>query len=198
MAKHTWIKFNAHWPPSQRKLTRNVLAKAEIPMTRQLGDTHHPPKPEVAPPATMQVEVLARRWTMRVIALLLSAQAAILVAIIWVTVSSLNWALQFRLVFLSMTVMDTLLLGGLLLPMAVFNVFTSMGLWLGQRSAWLRAMTAQGILLIFCLSSYVANRGERFIYLLMLTCIIMVLYLNTYDVRLAFTSREPKNATNSS
>ena len=164
-----------------------------------LGEEHRPPKlakPQV--PATMQVEVLARRWTMRVIALLLSAQAAILVAIIWVTVSSLNWALQFRYVFLSMTVMDTLLLGGLLLPMAVFNVFTSMGLWLGQRSAWLRAMTAQGILLIFCLSSYVANRGERFIYLLMLTCIIMVLYLNTYDVRLAFTSREPKNATNSS
>ena len=152
---------------------------------------------DTLPGGTMRVEDLARRWTMRVVALLLAGQAAILVAIIWMTVSSLNWALQFRYVFLSMTVMDTLLLGGLLLPMAVFNVFTAMGLWLGQRSAWLRAMMAQGILLIFCLSSYVAHRGERFIYLLMLTCIILVLYLNTYEVRLTFTSRDAKNSTNS-
>jgi hypothetical protein len=145
--------------------------------------------------ATNQVETRARRWTMRVIALLLGGQAAILLAIIWVTVSSLNWALQFRYVFLSMTVMDTLLLGGLLLPMAIFNIFTAMGLWLGQRTAWLRAMSAQGILLIFCLSSYIADRRESFIYLLMLTCIVLVLYLNTYDVRLTFNSRKPKNAT---
>jgi hypothetical protein len=148
------------------------------------------------PIVTNRVETRARRWTMRVIALLLGGQAAILLAIIWVTVSSLNWALQFRYVFLSMTVMDTVLLGGLLLPMAIFNIFTAMGLWLGQRTAWLRAMSAQGILLIFCLSSYVANRGERFIFLLMLTCIVLVLYLNTYDVRLTFISRESKNATN--
>jgi hypothetical protein len=90
-------------------------------------------------------------------------------------------------------VLDTVLLGGLLLPMALFDLFTAMGLWLGQRSAWLRAMISQGILLIFCLSSYVADRGERFIYLLMLTCIVLVLYLNTYDVRLSFNSRELKN-----
>lgn len=143
---------------------------------------------------TMRVEVQARRWTMRVIALLLAGQAAILLAIIWLTVSSLNWDLAFRLVLRSMTVLDTILLGGLLLPMAIFDLFTAMSMWLGQRGAWLRAMTAQGILLIFCLSSYVANRGERFIFLLMLTCIVLVLYLNTYDVRLSFNSREPKNA----
>lgn len=142
---------------------------------------------------SMRVEVQARQWTTRVIALLLAGQAFILLAIIWVTVSRLNWAQQFRYVMLSMTVMDTLLLGGLLLPMAIFNFFTAMGLWLGQRSAWLRAMTSQGVLLIFCLSSYVANRGERFIFMLMLTCIVLVLYLNTYDVRLAFNSRESKN-----
>jgi hypothetical protein len=146
---------------------------------------------------TMRVEVQARRWTMRVIALLMAGQAAILLAIIWVTVSSLDWEQQFRYVMRSMTVMDTVLLGGLLLPMAVFDLFTAAGLWLGQRGAWLRAMMSQGILLIFCLSSYVANRGERFIYLLMLTCIVLVLYLNTYDVRLSFNSREFKNSTNS-
>jgi hypothetical protein len=145
------------------------------------------------PVETMRVEVLARRWTMRVIALLLAGQAVILVAIIWVTMASLNWEQEFRDVMLSITVLDSFLLGGLLLPMAIFGLFTAFALWMGQRSAWLRAMTAQGILLIFCLSSYVANRGERFIFLLMLTCIIIVLYLNTYDVRLSYTSREYKN-----
>jgi hypothetical protein len=132
---------------------------------------------------------------MRVIALLLAGQAAILVAIIWVMMASLNWEQEFRAVMHSITVLDTILLGGLLLPMAIFDLFTALGLWIGQRSAWLRAMIAQGILLIFCLSSYVVNRGERFIFLLMLTCIVIVLYLNTYDVRLSFTSREYKNQT---
>jgi hypothetical protein len=158
-----------------------------------------PTEPEISSDAilidTMRVEVQARRWTMRVIALLLAGQAAILLAIIWVTVSSLNWELELRYVMRSMTVLDSVLLGGLLLPMAVFDLFTAAGLWLGQRSAWLRAMMSQGILLIFCLSSYVANRGERFIYLLMLTCIVLVLYLNNYDVRLSFNSREFKSPT---
>jgi hypothetical protein len=156
-----------------------------------------PTSADTLPVDTMRVEVQARRWTMRVIALLLAGQATILVIIIWVTVASLNWAQELRYVMLSITVLDTVLLGGLLLPMAIFDLFTAFGLWFGQRSAWLRAMMAQGILLIFCLSSYVANRGERFSYLLMLTCIVLVLYLNTYDVRLSFNSREFKNQTRS-
>jgi hypothetical protein len=150
---------------------------------------------DAIPIDSMRVEVQARRWTMRVIALLLAGQAAILVAIIWLTVSRLNWELQFRYVMRSMTVMDTLLLGGLLLPMAVVDFLTAMGMWWGQRSSWLRAMMTQGILLIFCLSSYVSNRGHNYIFLLMLTCIVLVLYLNTYDVRLTFISREAKNRT---
>src|SRR5687767_5888864 len=84
------------------------------------------------PIETMRVEVQARRWTMRVIALLVAGQAAILLAIIWVTVASLNWEQEFRDVMLSITVLDTLLLGGLLLPMALFDLFTALGLWLGQ------------------------------------------------------------------
>lgn len=145
----------------------------------------------------MRVEGQARRWTMRVIALLLVGQAVILLAIIWLMVSNLDWTKDFSQVMHAMTLLDTVLLGGLLLPMALFDLLTAMGLWLGQRSAWLRAMIAQGILLIFCLSSYVANRREDFIYLLMLTCIVLVLYLNTYDVRVSFTGREDEDLTNS-
>src|SRR5687767_2388424 len=100
-------------------------------------DSQAPKIAEAIPIETMRVEVQARRWTMRVIALLLAGQAAILVTIIWITVSSFDWEREFRDVMLSMTVLDSLLLGGLLLPMAVFDLFTAMGLWLGQRGAWL-------------------------------------------------------------
>lgn len=145
---------------------------------------------------TMGVEIQARRWTVRVIALLMAGQAVLLIAIIWVTMSTFNWELPFSVMIGSITLMDRLLLGGLLLPMAIFDLITAIGLWLGQRGAWLRAMMTQGILLIFCLSSYVAGRHEQVIYMLMLTCIVLVLYLNTYDVRLSFNSREPKNQSN--
>jgi hypothetical protein len=169
-------------------------------MMRQDGKDHEAPphmSTNALPIQSMRVEVQARRWTMRVIALLMTGQTAILVAIIWHTMSTFNWELQFREMVRSIRVVDSLLLGGLLLPMALFDLVTAMGLWVGQRGAWLRAMMAQGILLIFCLSSYVANRGEQYIYLLMLTCIVLVLYLNTYDVRLSFNSRELKNQSRS-
>ena len=146
----------------------------------------------------MPVEIQARRWTLRVIALLLAGQAMILVAIIWLSLRGLNWDQEFSLVMRSFTVRDALLLGGLLSPVAIFDMVTALDLWKGRRGAWLRAMISQGILLIFCLSSYIVSRDEWFIYLLMLTCILLVLYLNTYDVRLSFTSRESKNRTSSS
>jgi hypothetical protein len=152
----------------------------------------HPPTGE-----TMPVEIQARRWTLRVIALLLAGQSVILVAIIWISLRGLNWDQEFSQVMRSFTVRDTLLVGGLLSPMAIFDMVTALDLWKGRRGAWLRAMISQGILLIFCLSSYVVRRGEWFIYSLMLTCILLVLYLNTYDVRLSFTSRESKNRTSS-
>ena len=143
----------------------------------------------------MPVEVQARRWTMRVIALLLAGQALIRVVIIWLNLRNFNWDQGLSLVMRSFTVRNALLLGGLLSPMAIFDLVTAMALWKGRRSAWLRAMISQGILLIFCLSSYVVGEGERYIYPLMLSCILLVLYLKTYDVRLSFTSRERKNRT---
>jgi hypothetical protein len=174
-------------------MIRDERAYEKTPV--QIAGRPHPP--DTIPVDTMRVEVQARRWTMRVIALLLAGQALILLSIIWSMMSSLNWELEFRYVVRSMRVPDVLLLGGLLLPVALFDLSTALAMWRGRRTAWLRAMMAQGILLIFCLSSYVANHGERFIYLLMLTCIVLVLYLNTYNVRLSFTSRESKNAANS-
>lgn len=132
------------------------------------------------------VEAKARRWTLRVIAQLLFVQALLLIGVCAVVISRVAWEQELEDVTLSLAALDTLLLVALLGPLAVFDLTTAVGMWFGGRGAWLRAMIIQGILLIFCLSSYVAQRRESFIYLLMLSCIIIVLYLNTNDVRLSY------------
>lgn len=140
-------------------------------------------------PATeIPAEARSRRWTSRVIALLLVVQAMLLFGISAVVLNRINWQLEVADPVLSSAALDGLLLVLLLGPLGVFELVSAVGMWLGGGGAWLRAMIVQGILLIFCLSSYIANRRESFIYLLMLTCIIIVLYLNTNDVRLAYQS----------
>ena len=90
---------------------------------------------------------------------------------------------------LSPRVLDVLLLLGVLVPVAVFEVVTAVGIWMVRSGAWLRALILQGLLLIYCLSMYISGRSKPFIYLLMLLCILNVLYLNANDVRLTFQSR---------
>lgn len=134
------------------------------------------------------VDVKARRWTLRVIALLLVVQATLLIGISAVVISRIHWGQEFEDVILSLGALDTILLVALLGPLALFELVTALSMWLGRGGTWLRAMIVQGILLIFCLSSYVAQRRDSFIFLLMLSCIIIVLYLNTNDVRLTYQS----------
>src|SRR5690606_31644689 len=120
--------------------------------------------------------------------LLLVVQAMLLFGISAVVLNRINWQLEVADLVLSSAALDSLLLLLLLGPLGVFELVSAVGMWLGGGGAWLRAMIVQGVLLSFCLSSYIANRREGFIYLLMLTCIIIVLYLNTNDVRLAYQS----------
>ena len=135
------------------------------------------------------VDIRSRRWTMRVIALLLAVQALALLTISGIYISRLPWGGgDLQVVLEAPAALDTILLVGLLGPLAIFELATAVSMWLLRVGAWLRAMIVQGILLIFCLSSYVAHRRESFIYLLMLTCILIVLYLNTNDVRVTYQS----------
>ena len=168
-------------------MTREALDRGELAAlaerpTRAAADT---------------VDVKARRLVLRVIALLLAVQAVTLVVITWVYATRLDWEQELTDVMLSVRAVDTVFLGGFLLPMALFGLMVAWDMWRGRRGAWLRAMITQGILLIFCLSSYVANRGESFISVLMLLCIVLVLYLNTNDVRLSFYGRSAKRRTHS-
>ena len=126
---------------------------------------------------------------MRLIALLLVVQALTLVAISGVYLVRVDWNLELGDVMLSVGAQEAVLLALLLTPIGLFELATALGVWLRRPAAWLHAMMVQGILLIFCLVSYVTGRGESFIYLLMLICIVLVLYLNANDVRLSFSSR---------
>ncbi len=138
------------------------------------------------PVTEVSADAKARRWTLRVIALLLVVQAMLLIGISAVVVSRVDWEQELSDVMVSLPVLDIVLLVALLGPVAIFELFTALRMWLGSGGTWLRAMVIQGLLLIFALSSYVGNRREDFIYLLMLSCIIIVLYLNTNDVRLTY------------
>ena len=131
----------------------------------------------------------ARLWVLRVIALLLVAQAFTLLIVTGATGLALNWQRELRDPVLSPRVLDVLLLLGVLVPVAVFEVVTAVGIWMVRSGAWLRALILQGLLLIYCLSMYISGRSKPFIYLLMLLCILNVLYLNANDVRLTFQRR---------
>lgn len=135
------------------------------------------------------VDLKARRWTIRVISLLLMVQAGLLGATALSFGLSVDWQEELEDVMPSVRALDILFLGGFLIPLALVELMTAFQLWFAQRGAWLRAMIVQGILLIFCLSSYVSRTDQPFIYIFMLTAIVIVLYLNTNDVRLAFTAR---------
>jgi hypothetical protein len=134
------------------------------------------------------VDLKARQWSIRVISFLLGVQATLLGATALLHWLSVDWQRELEDVMPSMRALDILFLGGFLVPLAVVTLTTALQLGLGRPGAWLRAMIVQGSLLIFCLSSYVSGRDQPFIFVFMLTAIVIVLYLNTNDVRLAFTT----------
>jgi hypothetical protein len=134
------------------------------------------------------VDTKARRWTMRVISLLLGFQAAGLLGICAVYLRRLNWHGGFQAALTTAGALDSLLPVALLGPLALFELLTAGSMWRLRPQAWLHAMIVQGILLIYCLSNYVGHRRDGFVYVLMLTCILIVLYLNTNDVRITYQS----------
>jgi len=144
---------------------------------------------QAAAAATNLGERQARQWVIRVIALLLVVQALALLVVSGATGLALNWRRELGDIMLSLRALDTMLLLIVLVPVAIFEIVTAFGIWMGQSSAWLRALIIQGLLLIYSLSSYISGRSQGFIYLLMLLCIVNVLYLNANDVRFTFQSR---------
>ncbi len=79
-------------------------------------------------------------------------------------------------------------------PPAVLAVLAALGFFFLFRIGWLLAMIVQALTLLACLLLYsdwepVSGWEPVFIYPVMLYCIVMVLYLNSSDVRAAFHIR---------
>jgi hypothetical protein len=74
------------------------------------------------------------------------------------------------------------------LPPAVLLLVAGLCFLLLRRRGWLLASIAQSVVLLACLFSYSDPRPE-FVYPIIAYCILMVLYLNSRDVRTVFHSK---------
>ena len=75
-----------------------------------------------------------------------------------------------------------------LLPSAVLLLVAGLSFILLRRRGWLLASVAQSVVLLACLFSYPDPR-PGFVYPIIAYCILMVLYLNSQDVRAVFHSK---------
>jgi hypothetical protein len=76
-------------------------------------------------------------------------------------------------------------------PPTVLTFLAGLSLLLLKRRGWLLAAIAQGLSLGICLFIYTNPEIETqgYIYPIMVYCLVMILYLNSQDVRVVFHSR---------
>jgi hypothetical protein len=74
------------------------------------------------------------------------------------------------------------------LPPAVLSLLAGLSFVLLRRRGWLLASVAQGLILLACLFFFPDPR-PRFAYPIIAYCILMVLYLNSQEVRTVFHSK---------
>lgn len=148
-----------------------------------------------------------RSWPVRANALLLVLQAAGLGGIGAYNVYRVDWQQgQQQLeadAMLSQGVNETVEQAVVIVLMlgipAVLALLAALGFLFLFRIGWLLAMIVQSLTLLACLLLYteweeILYREPLFIYPVMLYCIVMVLYLNSSDVRAAFHVRRRKEA----
>ena len=77
-------------------------------------------------------------------------------------------------------------------PSAVLTLLSGLSFLLLRRRGWLLAAIAQGLCLAACLWLYTLFQ-PGYVYPIMAYCIVMILYLNSHDVRVVFRrGREPE------
>ena len=87
---------------------------------------------------------------------------------------------------------ETLTVGGLFLGAAILAAVAAVGFLFVRRKGWLPAALAQTMSLGTCLTLY-SELEPRFVYPVMLYCIVVILYLNSRVVRAVFhPDREPR------
>ena len=126
-----------------------------------------------------------RPWSVRVIILLLALQAIILFSLGLLGNPWITWPQALHGAALATQSVESIFVSSILLTLAIMAVLAIPCLWLTFRTGWLVSMSLQALLLATCIVLYFEDR-PIFIYPLMIVCIIIVLYLNSYDVRSSF------------
>ncbi|MEZ4859998.1 MAG: hypothetical protein R3C14_01765 [Caldilineaceae bacterium] len=130
------------------------------------------------------------RWPLRIIGLLLLIQASSVLALSLFFSRQIDWQRELADSILSIAALDIIAWDIVVAPLIILLIITAIGFFFQRAFAWLFAMTLQGVMLLGCLSIYFLTnsylRNSHFIYLTMVYCIMMVLYLNSSDVRIAF------------
>ena len=128
-----------------------------------------------------------RSWPVRVASLLLLLEAAGLTAINLANLSRLEWdflRLQAATALNNVpdATVEAVSTALFFLPSAVLATLAAIGLFFIWRTGWLLAMLTQGLTLLACLVLYFQQK-PGIIYPIMLYSILMVLNLNSFEVR---------------
>lgn len=128
----------------------------------------------------------ASRRPVRVVGLLLIAQTAALVLVGFSRATQLGWR---RLIpgapFVSF---EDAVFATFFGPAAILALLAGFCFLFLARRGWILAALSQGLSLGGCLWFYAASQ-PAFIYPVMLSCVLVVLYLNSHDVRVRFNTR---------
>lgn len=131
-------------------------------------------------------------WPVRIIGLLLFVQAFLLSGATFQFARGIDWEQEFNDIILSAPALDIVMWGTTLAPVILLLLVSAVAFLLYRRFAWLFAMTLQGLVLLRCLILYFgtesALRDSAWVHLIMGYTIVLVLYLNSTDIRLAFTT----------
>ena len=79
-------------------------------------------------------------------------------------------------------------------PPAVLTLLSALSFLLLRRRGWLLAAIAQGLSVAVCLWLY-SQIQPVYVYPIMAYCVLMILYLNSYDVRVVFLSGQRSGAS---
>lgn len=138
-------------------------------------------------------------WPVRILGLLLFAQAALISGVTVYFAQQVNWEYELADIVLSTRALDIVMWAATLAPVILLLLVSSLAFLLYRRFAWLLAMTLQGVILLRCLILYFGSNSmlsqSRWIHLIMVFAIMLVLYLNTSDIRFAFTTEPHHEST---
>ncbi|MBX3013989.1 MAG: hypothetical protein KF832_20880 [Caldilineaceae bacterium] len=137
-------------------------------------------------------------WPLRIISLLLLVQTAGLALITLFFLRRVDWEEELADTVPSVAALDLIVWTAVVAPLVLLLLATAIGFFFRRTFAWHAAMTLQGLMLLGSLTIYFFTdshlRNSHLLYLTMLYCILMVLYLNTSDVRMAFHVRHTETA----